>query len=297
MIRRYLSRLVWFLPIVALAAVVSSADIVQAIQNSPNASAWLKANAQAAANLAINVESGGSTTAYNGSCCYGVLQMNRTNIDKYAGVTPEQYRNLSLQEQINAWSKLTTAALNAGIVNRLIGLGTFDGRPVDGNLILACVQLGIGNCQRMFNSGSCSGFADSNGTTICSMADRMVYGQAPGTGGGTHPPTGNGAGSGGSSSSAGSGFESCPRDASGACMPISEALQQGFLEGSGTSMQNMRTQTGLLSTALCFLIVAAAMTGIWGQYAAGKISSPQLIRYAVSGGITISIVLLAMTLV
>ena len=143
-----LSKLVWLLPAVALAAIVSSADITQAIQNSPNASAWLKQNAQAVANLAINVESGGNTSAFNGSCCYGVLQMNRTNIAKYAGVTPEQYRQLPLQAQIDAWSQLTADAMRSGVVRQLIGLGTFDGRAVDGNLVLACVQLGIGNCQR-----------------------------------------------------------------------------------------------------------------------------------------------------
>lgn len=174
-------------PVVALAAIVSAADIVTAIQNSPNASPWLKQNAQAVANLAINVESRGDTNAYNGSCCYGVLQMNRKNIETYAGVSPEVYRNQSLQQQINAWTKLTTSALNSSVVQDLLALGTFDGRPVDGNLVLACVQLGIGNCQRMINSGRCSGFADSNGTTICGMADRMAggTGTSPGGNGGT----------------------------------------------------------------------------------------------------------------
>ncbi len=143
--KKSVALLFWIASGVVLAAIVSAADIAAAIQNSPSASTWLKQNAQAVAQLAINVESGGNTSAFNGSCCYGVLQMNRTNIARYANVTPEQYRQLSLQEQVNAWSALTSDALQAAAVRNLLALGTFDGRPVDGNLVLACVQLGIGN--------------------------------------------------------------------------------------------------------------------------------------------------------
>lgn len=296
---RKLTAVLWLLPAIVMAAIVTSADIVRAIQNSPNASSWLKQNAQAVANLAINVESGGNTTAYNGSCCYGVLQMNQSNIAKYAGVTAEQYRQLPLQDQINAWSKLTNDAMRAGVVNQLIRLGTFDGRAVDGNLVLACVQLGIGNCQRMVNSGSCSGFADRNGTTICSMADRMANG--PGGNGNVRPPTsGNGSAGGGwagnGGNTGGGHFQACPRDPSGGCMAITEALQQGFLQGSGVSMQRFKTQSGLLTTAVCFLVIAAAVTGVWRQYADGRLSSPQLVQYAIRGGITLSIVLLCMAI-
>jgi hypothetical protein len=49
-------------------------------------------------------------------------------------------------------------------------MSTFDGQKVDASFIAACIQLGTGNCQKMVNSGSCSGFSDINGTTICGMA-------------------------------------------------------------------------------------------------------------------------------
>lgn len=156
---------------------VTAADVANAIRNSPNASPWLRANADAVANLAM-FESGGRLGVYNGSCCFGVLQMNRTNIRAYAGVSPEVFRTWSLQDQVNAWSRLTDDALRSRVPRALIAMGTFDGRPVDGNLVLACVQLGIGNCQRMIQSGRCSGFADRNGTTICAMADRTVAGRS-----------------------------------------------------------------------------------------------------------------------
>ena len=289
-----LSKLVWLLPAVALAAIVSSSDITQAIQNSPNASAWLKQNAQAVANLAINVESGGNTSAFNGSCCYGVLQMNRTNIAKYAGVTPEQYRQLPLQAQIDAWSQLTADAMRSGVVRQLIGLGTFDGRAVDGNLVLACVQLGIGNCQRMINSGSCRGFADSNGTSICDMAARMANGR-PTNPGNTNPP-GNGSGSTGGNGGTGLSGNSCPRDVTGACMEVSAAMQQGFLQGSGIQMPSLKQMLLAGSGAFFFLVTASAFSGLYGRYTSGRVATGELVHYLVKGTTTLLIGLLALSM-
>ncbi|WP_392423480.1 P-type conjugative transfer protein TrbL [Eikenella halliae] len=153
-------------------------QIVDAVRNSPYASPWLKQNANAVANLAINVESGGYLHLYNGSCCFGVLQLNHRNIRAYAGMSPEQYKLASLQTQLNAWSKLTTDGLRNPVVRRLMQMKTFDGRPVTGELVLACVQLGVGNCQKMLNSGHCGGFRDINKTSICDMADKMAKGRS-----------------------------------------------------------------------------------------------------------------------
>lgn len=116
-------------------------------------------------------ESGGNKGLYNGSCCTGIFQLNNANAFKYAGVDREGYGCLSLQEQVDAWAKLTNDGYNTPAVRRLMEMGTFDGQRVDAGFIAACIQLGPGNCQRMVNSGSCSGFADSNGTTICDMAN------------------------------------------------------------------------------------------------------------------------------
>lgn len=280
----------------AFAAFVGAADIVAAIQNSPNSNAWLKANAQAVANLAINVESGGNTTAYNGSCCYGVLQMNKTNIKAYTNLTPEQYRQLSLQEQINAWSQLTVDAMKAGAVQQLIGMGQFDGRPVDGNLVLACVQLGIGNCQKMINSGSCKGFADSNGTTICSMADKM---EGNNNGGSTINPPGSSGNSGSTGGTTGGNntigkftpTDSCSRDGAGKCLPITAALMAGFVEGSGVSMPKMKQQLHLIFASMVTLIISACLVTLWKSYGSGQLALPALKLYAIRGGITLTIVL------
>jgi type IV secretory pathway VirB6-like protein len=153
----------------------SAADVAGAIRNS-GLSPSLMQYANDIGNLA-RFESGGNTGVYNGTCCTGILQMNRSNLAAQ-GLTPQQYANMSLQDQVNAWAKLTNSAASSSAVKELIAKGTFDGRKVDGALVLACIQLGTGNCQKMLDSKSCSGFADSNGTTICKMADKIRGGES-----------------------------------------------------------------------------------------------------------------------
>lgn len=270
-----------------LAAIVSATDIAAAIRNSPNASAWLMQNAESVANLAT-FESQRNTTAYNGTCCYGVLQMNQRNIHRYAGVTPAEYQQQSLQQQIDAWSALTTAALNSSAVTNLLALGTFDGRPVDGHLVLACVQLGIGNCQRMINSGRCSGFADSNGTTICGMADRI--GGTAGTTPGGSAGGGTGAGSGGSAggSTGGSG---------GSWTPTAGNMADGFKQASGQDMGRIKTQIQMLVVAVGTLIAASAVLGLFRRYARGQMSVAMVKRHVIQAAMLVSFLVFMATIV
>ena len=263
------------------AATVTAGQVADAIRNSPNASPWLKANADAVGRLAI-FESGGRTDVYNGSCCYGVLQLNRGNIAAYAGVSPEVFRNWSLQQQIDAWSRLTSDALRARAPNTLAGMGTFDGREVDGDLVLACVQLGIGNCQRMINAGKCSGFADINGTTICRMADRIR--------GGASTPVGNGGTSTGTSSGTGSSTTAggtylppanpCIRNEDGSCMSVTESIDRGFADGSGVRMGDLRLVIFAATVSLVILITLSLMSGLWRNYSSGAIGKAELISHS-----------------
>nr|WP_314710040.1 hypothetical protein [uncultured Comamonas sp.] len=270
--KKSVALLFWIASGVVLAAMVSAADIAAAIQNSPSASTWLKQNAQAVAQLAINVESGGNTTAFNGSCCYGVLQMNRTNIARYANVTPEQYQQLSLQEQVNAWTQLTSKAMQSTAVTNLLALGTFDGRTVDGNLVLACVQLGIGNCQTMINSGKCSGFADRNGTTICSMADKIAGTNSGGTSGGN--TGGSGAGAGGSIDTPGR---------------ASVSMAEAFAQGSGMEMSVLKRNLQIIGISAVALILAAGLSGMWQMFAMGRMSTADLKLRTIQACILLSI--------
>ena len=267
---------------------VTADQVADAIRNSPNASPWLRANADAVGRLAI-FESGGRLDIYNGSCCTGVLQMNRSNIERYAGVSREVFATWSLQQQVNAWSRLTSDALSSRVPQSLIAMGTFDGRPVDGNLVLACVQLGIGNCQRMIRSGRCSGFADINGTTICAMADRIARGQGAGTGNGSGGGSGTGGGSGSGSGSGGGGVTpprpdfGCVRGTDGNCMPMNDAMRYGFLQGSGVTMEKLRLVLQLLLVGVTLLVIGHAMTGVFGNFSRGVITKAQMIFYMQRG--------------
>ena len=156
----------------------------------------------------------------------------------------------------------------------LAGLGTFDGREVDGDMVLACVQLGIGNCQKMINSGSCNGFADINGTTICKMADRIRNGPPPGNNGdpvddiirpnpdqgGTYRPP----------------VDPCIREGEG-CLPLTESLEQGFASGSGVSMGNLRAIIFAISTAFVTLILMSFITALFRNYSTGSIEKVELV--------------------
>lgn len=255
------------------AALVTATQVADAIRNSPNASPWLKANADAVGRLAM-FESSGQLDVYNGSCCTGILQMNKKNIRKYAETSPEDFKTWDLQSQVDAWSKLTTEAMQARAPKTLAGLGTFDGREVDGDMVLACVQLGIGNCQKMINSGSCNGFADINGTTICKMADRIRNGPPTGNNGdpvddliqpnpdqgGTYRPP----------------VDPCIREGEG-CLPLTESLEQGFASGSGVSMGNLRAIIFAISTAFVTLILMSFITAIFRNYSTGSIEKVELV--------------------
>lgn len=172
----FLFTLFIIIPTIVYAVTVTHQQIVDAVRNSP-ANSWLKEHADAIANLAINVESGGRLDAYNGLCCHGLLQLTKSNIHAFGKMSPEQYRNSSLQTQINIWAKLTNEGFKSPVIKKLIAMDTFDGQPVTGEFVLACIQLGIGNCNKMLRSGKCSGFRDAFGTSICDMARKMANGK------------------------------------------------------------------------------------------------------------------------
>lgn len=272
----------------ALAAIVTAAEVAQAIMNSPHASAWLKNNAEDVGNLAM-FESSGDTSIYNGSCCYGILQMNKTNIAHYAKVSPEEFRNWPLQKQVDAWSQLTSEALHYGPPQALVAMGTFDGRPVDGHLVLACIQLGVGNCQTMINSGHCGGFRDSNGTSICDMADAIASG-----GGGTLPDPDPGSGSPGNPITGGGGSPNYGCVGSD-CMTMNEAIEAGFARGSGVAMDRLRAVIQAVLAGTTLVVIGSALLGVWRRYAVGGIGHDDLIHYMIKGVVTVGLVLVVMS--
>ena len=261
----------------AKAQTVTAAQVQQAILSSPNASSQLQSYAGAVGNLAM-FESGGRLSVYNGSCCYGVLQMNNANIASIRpSVTPEVFRTWSLQQQVNAWSTVMSTALRTYSARTLAGMGTFDGRPVTPSMVLACVQLGVGNCMTMIRSGRCNGFADINGTTICSMADRIDGTTTP-TNSGTNPGTGTGTPAPVSTNlTPTTVINSCITDGYGHCLSISAAMEQGFRTGSGRSMSDVRNFIQSLTAGITFLICAWLALGLWREFTAGRIATADLL--------------------
>jgi Protein of unknown function (DUF3262) len=253
--------LLW--PLLVLAAVVTAGEVATAVRNSPTASPWLKAHADEIGALAIKVESGGNTTAYNGSCCYGVLQLNTTNIIA-AGFSVTAYRYASLQDQVNGWAEIQAKALADPVIKRLSEMGTFDGQPVDASLLLACAQMGQGNCRKMVRSGRCKGFEDVLGTDICEMAakTRAALGKPS-------PPPGGMPG-GGSGSGSGSGLGSGPGVPSGPALDM--APDAAFKRGAGVSMDAVSEAVRSTSAAALLLWVAWLVAGNLSLFTHGQLT-------------------------
>lgn len=273
---------------------VTSDQVAAAILASPNASSQLRDYANAIGNLAM-FESGGRLNVYNGSCCYGVLQMNTANIASIRPpITTEQFRNLPLQDQVNAWATVMSQALRTTAPAQLAAMTTFDGRPVTPSMVLACVQLGVGNCLTMIRSGRCEGFNDRNGTSICEMADRID--------GVTRPPVTNPS----PSPTPGTGWtltpqtpstplQNCLTDGYGNCMPLSAAVEAGFENGSGVSMSQLRNTIQMLTVATTFLICASMLLAMWRQYADGRIATADLWMGVRQVSMVASIILIVLT--
>ena len=154
--------------------VVTAAQVADAIGNSP-LSSGLKAYAADIGKLAINVESGGNLGIYNGTCCTGVLQVNKGGLETYCHCSSEEYANMSLQQQVDVWAKLTNANANNATVQGLMGMGSFGGQPVTGAMVLSCIQIGPGNCAKTIKAGTCatSAGSDSNGNNFCDFAAKI----------------------------------------------------------------------------------------------------------------------------
>ena len=208
---------------------------------------------------------GGDTTAYNGSCCYGILQLNTSNIIA-SGSSVSQYRYAPLQDQVNAWSMIESQALKDPVIQRLLGMSTFDGHPVDASMVIACVQLGQGNCRTMINSGRCDGFKDLNGTTICSMAAQMDAAMSgTGTGGagtGTGAGSGSGTGGGGGSYAPGAGL----------------APDLAFQQGSGVTMAHASEIFKVIVAAFFLMWLAWTASATWGGFTTGKHTLPDMTK-------------------
>lgn len=224
--------------------VVTADQIAAAVASSPLSDS-LKKYATDIGRLGI-FESGGNLGIYNGSCCTGVLQVNKRGLRKYCECTKAQYAQKSLQEQVNIWAKLTNDNANNGIIRGLMARGTFGGIPVDGAMVLSCIQIGPGNCARTLAAGTCAtrAGADINGNNFCHFAarirgtDTVVADPDAGTAPGTDPGTPSG-----SSGAAGTYWS-----------PVS--AEDAFFNGAGVDMSEVKTLVSNLVAAATILWTA-----------------------------------------
>jgi hypothetical protein len=239
-------------------------------------------------------ESGGRLSVFNGSCCYGVLQMNTANIASLRPpITTEAFRQLPLQDQVNAWSTVMSQALRTSAPAQLAAMTTFDARPVTPSLVLACVQLGVGNCLTMIRSGRCEGFNDRNGTSICDMADRIDGVTRPPNTNPTNPSTGWTL----TPQTPNTPLQNCLTDGYGNCMSISQAIEAGFSNGSGFTMSQLRNFIQLLTVAALLLISASMLLAMWRQYVDGRIVTADLAMGARQIGMIVAIIFIVLTVV
>ncbi|MGN8119160.1 hypothetical protein [Labrys sp. 22185] len=145
-------------PTIAFAAcqVVSASDVSNAIRNSSTANGTLQ-NASCDFGGAAMAESGGNTCASNGNN-FGVLQLTRSNLP--AGMTPQQYLNLPLQQQVDIWAQQVGNSNTSGGYGSLVNNASIGGTPVTAGMKAACFQFGPLICKKdiefmQANNGQC----------------------------------------------------------------------------------------------------------------------------------------------
>lgn len=179
------------------ADVISANDIARMIQNSTTTSSFMKQNAGLFAAIAVGQESTArgqpgysDSTIFNGSCCYGIFQLNAAasapNVQTYSAqagygrLSGSAYAALSPAEQIDIYGKYE-AATEAAVKSIMQLAASGNGptlsaddegitSPVDAAFIVACMQMGPGYCKDAINANSCNDAYDGNSQSICKFA-------------------------------------------------------------------------------------------------------------------------------
>lgn len=118
----------------------SLSQIADAVRKSSNSSDTMKSNSCMWGGAAM-AESGGNGCADNGNN-YGVLQLTRSNLP--SGVTPEAYKNMSLQQQVDIWAQYGGPEKQGSGYNYLTSnMGnSVNGVPITQGMLAACSQFG-----------------------------------------------------------------------------------------------------------------------------------------------------------
>lgn len=157
---------------------VSPCDTKNAFQNSQNS--ILSQNAQDFADMSRFMENASQQTGLHNDCCTGLMQMNQGNLRKFCGCTPEQYAQMSVQQQIDVYGRYFSSTQDAWGMQQLRQMmqsgQTLGGHKIDGITLVACAQMGTGNCAAAVKNG-CSSLALGQGgdghVNVCTMADKV----------------------------------------------------------------------------------------------------------------------------
>jgi integrating conjugative element protein (TIGR03758 family) len=260
--------------------VATAAQVAAAIGNSPLGSG-LKAYAADIGKLAINVESGGNLGIYNGSCCTGVLQVNKGGLAKYCDCTSEEYANMPLQQQVDVWAKLTNANTNNATVQGLMGMGSFGGQPVTGAMVLSCIQIGPGNCAKTIKAGTCatSAGSDGNGNNFCDFAAKIngVSGSNPAAISDINTPSG----------------------AAPPLLPSANyqypSAEDAFLAGAGVDVSQSKDLVLSALSVVMFLWTASVALAQYGSWRQGRIDWMTL-QTNIIGSTVLTLLVLGLTL-
>lgn len=140
----------------------SASDIAAAIKNCDDANDTLKNNACNFGGAAM-AESGGNTCESNGNN-FGVLQLTRSNL-RGTGLTPDQYLNLPMQQQVCIWAKQVGNSNTSGGYQTLANNSNIGGARVTAGMLMACFQFGPLICKNdiafmQSHGGSCPSAAN-----------------------------------------------------------------------------------------------------------------------------------------
>lgn len=149
----------------------SASDISDALQGCSNANSTLKNNSCNFGGAAM-AESGGNTCESNGNN-FGVLQLTRSNLP--AGMSPSQYLNLPMQQQVCLWAQLVGNSNTLGGFQTLANNKSIAGTAVAPGMMMACFQFGPLICKNdiafmQSNGGACptagNGGVGATGATL-----------------------------------------------------------------------------------------------------------------------------------
>jgi hypothetical protein len=152
---------------------------LRAFQNLEDA--YLREHAMDFAAMSRFVEDPKQLVGIHNSCCTGLMQLNYINLRKpeICGCTAQEFGAYSQQQQIDVYNRyLSTFANNFGIGQiklLIVHSQTLGGHVVDGYTLVACAQMGTGNCDAAVRN-ECSSLAVGEGgdnhVNVCTMADK-----------------------------------------------------------------------------------------------------------------------------